>query len=101
MKTSLFRIEVRAAGVARNHISPLPSRNLEGCKAGHHCQSLQWRGGCVQGVAPPHVELAAHQPEIIVPVSGVCPGKDVKSMIEFSKDRPFNDVRYHLHFNTL
>ena len=25
----------------------------------------------------------------------MCPGKDVKSMIEFGKDRPFNDVRYY------
>ena len=52
----------------------------------------------------------------------MCPGKDAKSMIEFGKDRPFNDVRsnpnpnpnpnphpnrpfsdvrYHLNFNTL
>ena len=31
----------------------------------------------------------------------MCPGKDVKSMIEFGKDRPFNDVRYYLNFNKL
>lgn len=34
-------------------------------------------------------------------VKAVCPTKDKKTMIEFGKDRPFNDVRYYLNFNKL
>ena len=29
-------------------------------------------------------------------VKAVCPNKDEKTMIEFGKDRPFNDVRYYI-----
>ena len=36
---------------------------------------------------PPHYQVAKEL------VKAVCPNKDEKTMIEFGKDRPFNDVR--------
>ena len=64
-------VEVRPAYVADDHLPPFSPRDLRGCETGDHSKCLQWRGGRIQGVILPDVELATYQAGTVVPVGGV------------------------------